>query len=177
MHAHYHTKSTLSRTIGPRRALIKGLVDSLILYEHITTTQTRAKTIIPYFDNLVTQAKKGTLASTRTIIARTANPVAAQKLTTELVEAFRDRQGGYTRTIKIGNRRGDNAPMVVIELILPEDFDNMKPNTKSEAKAEAKTPVAKSVAQKSTVKKPAQTKIKANTKAKAKTKTKDEMKS
>ena len=171
MHAHYHTKSTLSRKVGPRRALVKGLVDSLILYEHITTTQTRAKTIVPYFDNLVTQAKKGTLASSRTIMSRTSNPVAAQKLTTELVEAFRDRQGGYTRTIKIGNRRGDNAPMVMIELILPDDFDSEAKadvvaekapakSTKTSAKSATKEPVVKNTTPTKTTKKPAKTEAK-----------------
>jgi len=171
MHAHYHTKSTLSRKAGPRRALVKGLVDSLILYEHITTTQTRAKAIVPYFDNLVTQAKKGTLASTRTIIARTANPVAVQKLTTELVEAFRDRQGGYTRTIKIGNRRGDNAPMVMIELILPDDFDSKAVKSEAETPKSTKKPVVRNTTVAKDDKKPA-TKAKTTPKV-----TKDEAKS
>ncbi len=126
MHAHYHTSSKLSRTIGPRRALVKSLVDSLILYERITTTQARAKVLVPYFDKLVTRAKRGNLADIRHIVAHTANPVAAQKLTTELVEAWRDRNGGYTRTIKINTRRGDGAPMVVVELILPENFEPKK---------------------------------------------------
>lgn len=149
MHARIHTTSKLSREIGPRRALVKGMVDSLILYERITTTEAKAKVVAPYFEKLVTRAKRGNLADTRHIIAHTASPIAAQKLITELADGFADRNGGYTRIIKIGTRRGDNANMAVVELVLPKDFGKKvadksaadkktKANDKPASKAKAK---------------------------------------
>lgn len=125
MHARVKSHRKLSRKIGPRKALIKGLVDSLILYERIETTETRAKTIVPVFEKLVTSAKKNTLAGTRQVYSQLSSPIAAEKLTQELVLGFEGRQGGYARIIKIGNRRGDNAPMAIVELVLPEDFDKV----------------------------------------------------
>ena len=123
MHAHYHTTSKLSRKIGPRKALVKGLLESLVLYEHIETTDAKAKAIKPLFDQLVTKAKQGTLASTRSIHA-TLGRVAAEKLTQELVHGFAERNSGYTRTIHIGVRRGDGAELTRIELILDADFED-----------------------------------------------------
>lgn len=122
MHYHGHSQPKLSRKIGPRRALLKSLVDNLILYEKIETTEMKAKALAPYFERLVTKAKKKNLHNNRQIFAATSSHVAAQKLIYELVDGFKDRHGGYTRIIKIGNRRGDNAPMAVVELVLPENF-------------------------------------------------------
>ena len=132
MHAHYHTTSKLSRKIGPRRAVVRGLVDSLILYERIVTTQAKAKVLVPEFDRLVTRAKKGRLIDTRYIFAHTNNPIAAQKLLYELTKGLADRTSGYTRITKLLPRRGDNAPMVCVEIILPADF-----NVKKEEAAKA----------------------------------------
>jgi large subunit ribosomal protein L17 len=130
---HYHgTKlnhKKLGRTAGPRRALLRGLLDSLILYERIETTETKAKTLAPYFEAQVTRAKKQTLASYRQILAETINPVAGQKLYYDLVNGFKTRQGGYTRIIKTGPRLGDGASMAIIELVLDSDY---KPSEKTE---------------------------------------------
>ncbi len=157
MHARIHTTSKLSREIGPRRALVKGMVDSLILYERITTTEAKAKVVAPYFEKLVTRAKRGNLADVRHIIAHTASPIAAQKLITELADGFADRNGGYTRIIKVGARRGDNASMAVLELVLPKDFgkkladkaaveqkvkNNDKPSAQAKSKPAKKTKAA-----------------------------------
>jgi len=133
MHRHAYNQRKLSLAAGPRRALVRGLIDSLILYERIETTEARAKTIAPAFERLVTKAKKGDLHSYRQIMSETLSPVAAQKLRYELADKFQSRQGGYTRLIKTGARRGDNAPMVVIELVLDEQ------KKAEEAKAPAKT--------------------------------------
>jgi large subunit ribosomal protein L17 len=144
---HYHgTKlngKKLGRTTGPRRALLRGLLDSLILYERIETTETKAKALAPYFEAQVTRAKKQTLPAYRQIIAETINPVAAQKLYYDLVGGFKTRQGGYTRIIKTGQRLGDGASMAVIELVLDENY---KPSEKTEAvsqKSETKKPEEK----------------------------------
>lgn len=138
MHAHYHTTSKLARKSGPRQALVRGLIDSLILYERISTTEAKAKVLVPQFERLVTRAKKGRLHDTRYVFARCSSPVAAQKLLYELAEGFRDRPGGYTRTIKTGSRRGDAAPMVTVELVLPADFDAKRVAAKQASQTDAR---------------------------------------
>lgn len=147
MHAHIKHKRKLSLKVGPRRALVRGLVDSLILYERIETTEAKAKAIAPVFERLVTQAKKGTLAGKRQVYSEVLSSVAGEKLLSELVLGFADRNGGYTRIIKTGNRRGDNAPMAIVELVLPDDFDKLvleskKDNQKGDTKVKKTNPAA-----------------------------------
>lgn len=127
MHRHAYKGKKLSLKAGPRRALTRGLIDSLILYERIETTQTRAKAIVPDFERLVTKAKKGDLHNARQVMSAVISPVAGEKLLKELALGFVGRNGGYTRVIKTGNRRGDNAPMAVVELVLPDNFDPNAP--------------------------------------------------
>ncbi len=124
MHAHYHTVSKLSRKVGPRKAVMKGLLESLVLYERIETTEAKAKALKPAFDKLVTKAKRGSLHNLRTIHAELGSKTAAEKLTQELVHGFEGRNSGYTRLIKTGWRRGDAAEMVLVELVLDEDFED-----------------------------------------------------
>ena len=160
---HFHgTKSAslkLSRKAGPRRALLRGLLDSLILYERIETTETKARALAPYFEAQVTRAKKQTLHSYRQILAETINPVAGQKLYYDLVNGFKTRQGGYTRIIKTGKRLGDGASMAVVELVLDEKYvpaakeevATKKPSKDTGKKtetAEKKAPVVKQSAKK-----------------------------
>ncbi|MBI2797712.1 50S ribosomal protein L17 [Candidatus Saccharibacteria bacterium] len=128
----------LSRLAGPRRALVRGLLDSLILYERIETTEAKAKDLAPTFDRLVTKAKKQDLHNYRQILAEVINPVAAQKLNTDLVNGFQSRNSGYTRVIKTGARRGDGAQMAVIELVLDDGY-----TPKAEKKVEKKTEAPK----------------------------------
>ncbi len=156
MHAHYHTSSKLSRKIGPRTAVIKGLLESLILYEKIETTEAKAKAIKPVFDRMVTKAKKGGLHNIRSIHATLGSKVAAEKLTQELIYGFEGRTSGYTRTVKTGFRRGDAAQMMLIELALDDDFEaKLKKVQEEKAKLEpkkAKSAVPKKTAQKEAVK-------------------------
>lgn len=128
MHRHGYMGRKLSLTTGPRRALIRGQITSLVLHEAITTTEAKAKEVAPRFERLVTYAKKGTLAAGRQLRGELLTENAVQKLLQELTPAFAGRQGGYTRIIKLGNRRGDNAPMAQLSLVLDE------------VKAPAKTP-------------------------------------
>lgn len=139
MHRHAYAGRKLSRAAGPRRALLRGLLDSLILYERIETTQAKAKELAPYFERQVTLAKKQTLAAYRMILAETINPVAAQKLNFDLVNGFSSRQGGYTRIIKTGNRLGDGAAMAVIELVLDENYTSEQAKSKDSKKPEKST--------------------------------------
>jgi large subunit ribosomal protein L17 len=120
MHRHGYQGRKLSREAGPRRALIRGLMTSLTLYEKITTTEAKAKELVPHFDRLITRAKRATLADKRLIHAELLTEGAARKMLVELAPAFAERNGGYTRIIKLENRMGDNAPMVLLQLILPE---------------------------------------------------------
>lgn len=142
MHRHSYIGKKFSRTAGPRRAMMRGLVDSLILYERIETTEIKAKELSRIFDKLVTKAKKQDLHNYRQILSYTVNPVAAEKLNNDLVKGFQGRDSGYTRVIKIGKRLGDGAEMAVIELILDEGYSASETKT-SEVKKETKKPVAK----------------------------------
>lgn len=141
MHRHAYNQRKLSLAAGPRRALVRGLIDSLILYERIETTEAKAKTIAPKFEQLVTKAKKGDLHNYRQIMSVTLSPVAAQKLRYELADKFQSRQGGYTRIIKTGARRGDGASMAVVELVLDEP-KALAATNKQESAEEVKKPVA-----------------------------------
>lgn len=152
MHRHAYTGRKLSRTAGSRRALLRGLLDSLILYERIETTLPKAKELAPYFERQVTRAKRQTLAAYRTILSETINPVAAQKLNYDLVNGFSSRQGGYTRIIKISNRLGDGAPMAVIELVLDENYVSEQKKSTQKVVKPANEPAKTKPAKKSILK-------------------------
>lgn len=143
MHRHSYIGKKLSRTAGPRKALMRGLVDALILYERVETTDVKAKELARNFDKLVTKAKKQDLHNYRQILSTTINPVAAEKLYNELVNGFKDRNSGYCRLIKTGQRLGDGANMVVVELALDEGYGAQtkqpKPKTDQAKKPKAKT--------------------------------------
>lgn len=148
MHAHYHTTSKLSRKNGPRSAVVKGLLESLVLYESIETTEAKAKVIKPVFDRLVTRAKKGGLHNIRRIHAELGSKLAADKLIQELVHGFESRPSGYTSLVATGYRRGDAAPMVKVSLVLDSDFEDKIKKIQADtaeaaktAKKEAKKPV------------------------------------
>lgn len=93
---------------------------SAALFEHkrITTTVTKAKRLKPYAERLVTFAKRGDLASRRRVLGLISDKGIVHELFTDIAQAVENRNGGYTRITKIGNRKGDNAPMAVIELVL-----------------------------------------------------------
>ncbi len=133
----------LSLQRDQRRSLLRGLVNSLVLHESITTTEAKAKEVAPVFERLVTKAKAGTLHAQRQARTVLLTENAAQKLFQELGPAFADRNGGYTRIVKIGNRRGDNAPMAIVSLVLPAKKAEVAAETKSEAPAKAEKPAAK----------------------------------
>ena len=116
MHRHGFKGRKLQLAAGPRRALIRGQVTSLVLHESITTTEAKAKEIAPYFEKLVTKAKKGDMHNRRQIRSFLLTDKATEKLIAEIAPAFEKRNGGYTRIIKLGNRQGDNAPMAAVQL-------------------------------------------------------------
>lgn len=118
MHRHGYQGRKLQLAAGPRRALIRGQMTSLVLHEAIVTTEAKAKEVAPRFERLVTYAKRDNLASARLLRRQLLTEAASQKMLIELAPAFAERQGGYTRIVKLPNRRGDNAPMVSLSLVL-----------------------------------------------------------
>ena len=105
------------RNSGQRRALFKGLAVSLILNERITTTETKAKTIRPIVEKLVTMAREDTEHHRRLVMARLGNELATRKLFEVIAPRYDGQGGGYTRIYKLGVRRGDAAPISMIEFV------------------------------------------------------------
>lgn len=98
-----------------RQALLRNLVKSLVIYKRIFTTVARAKEAGAFADQMVTLAKCGDLSSRRRLISRLGSPHAANTLITQIAPAFKERQGGYTRVLKVGFRKGDAAGTALLE--------------------------------------------------------------
>jgi len=98
--------------------MLANLAASLFEHKRITTTVTKAKRLKPYAERLVTFAKRGDLSSRRRVLGLISDKGIVHELFTDIAGAVANRDGGYTRITKIGNRKGDNAPMAVIELVL-----------------------------------------------------------
>lgn len=117
----------LGRTSDQRKAMLRDLATSLIISERIETTEARAKEVRSFVEKLITLGKKGDLASRRNAAKTLRNveilnedettQTALQKLFGEIAERYTERQGGYTRILKQGPRRGDGAESVIIELV------------------------------------------------------------
>jgi large subunit ribosomal protein L17 len=113
-------------TKGPRlgggpaheRLLLANLATQLFAHRRITTTEAKAKRLRPLAERLITFAKRGDLAARRRVLTVVRDKGVVHELFTEIAPVMAERNGGYTRITKIGNRKGDNAPMAVIELVL-----------------------------------------------------------
>ncbi len=107
----------LNRTSSHRKALLMNLSNALIKHEQITTTLPKAKELRPFVEKIITLGKKGDLPARR----KTMSILQDEKMTKKIFEIFaqryNERNGGYTRIVKLGNRFGDNAPTAVIELV------------------------------------------------------------
>jgi large subunit ribosomal protein L17 len=120
--------------------MLRNLATSLINHGRIETTETKAKRLRPVAERLVTFAKRGDLASRRRVMQQVTDKGAVHKLFTEIAPLVSDRLGGYTRITKLGFRKGDNAPMCVIELVLEPvspKVVNKKPKLENSVKAVA----------------------------------------
>ncbi len=113
---HKNAKVTLDRKASSRQALLRSLVEAIILREKIQTTHAKAKAVRPLVEKLITQAKKNTLHGKRQILKTVYTKGAMRKLTQEIAPRYADRAGGYTRITKTPPRAGDGAAMAVIEL-------------------------------------------------------------
>ncbi len=124
-----------SRKSGPRKALLRGLVCSLVDHERITTTVEKAKELRRHVEKAITLAKEDTIARRRLLMSRYPNDEVVAKLFKVLSPRFKTRPGGYTRIIKIGRRPGDTAEMAFIEFV---DYDYTKKVTGADVEASAK---------------------------------------
>ncbi|MCH8172649.1 MAG: 50S ribosomal protein L17 [Proteobacteria bacterium] len=107
----------LNRTAEHRKAMFMNLAQALIKHEQIMTTLPKAKELKPIADKLITLGKKGGLANRRLAIARLQDQGLVEKIFSTLAGRYEKRDGGYTRVLKAGFRKGDNAPMAIIELV------------------------------------------------------------
>jgi large subunit ribosomal protein L17 len=107
----------LGRDAAQRKALMRNLAISLILHERIRTTEAKAKELRPYVEKLVTYAREDSKHHRNVVMSRLSDDRAVEKLFDVLGPRFEDQPGGYTRIYKLGNRRGDNAEMSLIEFI------------------------------------------------------------
>ena len=114
---HNITHRKLNRTTSHRKALLMNLSNSLIKHEQITTTLSKAKELRPFVEKIITLGKKGDLVSRRKAISILQDQNNTKKIFDVISERYKERSGGYTRIIKIGNRFGDNAPTAIIELV------------------------------------------------------------
>jgi len=137
-------------TKGPRlgggpaheRLLLSNLANALFTHGRITTTETKAKRLRPVAERLITFAKRGDLHARRRVIAQLRDKSVVHTLFTEIAPQVEDRQGGYTRITKLGFRKGDNAPLASIELVLEPVSGTPAPVKRNAAPAAAAAPVA-----------------------------------
>ena len=120
---------------GPRKALLRGLLYSLVEKERIKTTLQRAKSIRPLVEKAITLGAKNSLHSRRVLLSKYPNKKTVDKIIKDLSPRFKDRPGGYTRIIKLGNRKGDQAFKALIEFV---DYQFVpKPSKEEKAKYKA----------------------------------------
>ena len=136
-----------------QKLILANLATQLIEHRAITTTEAKAKLLQPYFEKLVTKAKRGDMHARRTVAKKITSKEAVYLLFDEIAPAIDpERQGGYTRLIRVGNRKGDNAPLMRIEIVTEkvEKKAVVKAAETTAAKA-AEEPVAEAPAEESAV--------------------------
>ncbi len=129
----------LGRTSAHRLALLRNLSAALFLRERITTTLGKAKELRPFAERLVTLSKRESLHARRQVLAHIHEKSIVSKLFDTLSARYAQRPGGYTRILKLGPRRGDNAEMAIIELVGYELQSTQKKKGAADAKAKGKT--------------------------------------
>ena len=105
-----------SRKVGPRKQLFKSLANSLVLHEKMKTTEAKAKEIRSVVEKMITRAKDGDVFARRMLV-KELTPAMTKKIVEVIAPKYKDRNGGYTRIIKLGPRNSDGAKMVIIELV------------------------------------------------------------
>ena len=134
---HKNGFNPLSRTTAHRRAMSRNMVTSLFRYERITTTKSKALEVRKAAEKLITRAKVDTVHNRRIAGKFIADEKILNKLFTEIGPRMKDRNGGYTRVLKMGFRQGDAADVVILELVdykLPDNDDTEAKDTKKSTK-------------------------------------------
>lgn len=165
---HRVSHKRLSRDTNARRALLKNLATSLVLHERIVTTTAKAKSVRPVIEKLVTKAKNDTIIARRYLKSRLDKESAVNKMLELIGPTFKERPGGYTRILKLGQRPGDRAETSLIEFV--ENVSEVAAKKKIEEKKNPKKPTEQIRAKKD--EKKAEVKIKAKTTTKGKAKPK-----
>jgi large subunit ribosomal protein L17 len=132
---HQKTGRKLGRNSSHRKAMYRNMVTSLFKHEQLETTDAKAKELRPIAEKMITLAKRGDLHARRQALSYMKDKAVTHRLFEELKDRYIERQGGYVRIIKKGIRKGDSAPISIIQL-LPEESEKKK--TKKKAKKEAK---------------------------------------
>lgn len=149
----------LGRPTAHRVAMLRGMVTLLLENGQIETTLARAKEVRSMAEKMITLGKKNTLASRRAALAYITKESVVTKLFTEIAPSYADRNGGYTRILKLGNRRGDAAEMAIVALVKDEKAVETAPATTAteapKAEATEAAPAEKAPAEKAPAKKPA----------------------
>ena len=149
----------LGRPTAHRVAMLRGMVTLLLENGQIETTLARAKEVRSMAEKMITLGKKNTLASRRAALAYITKESVVTKLFTEIAPSYADRNGGYTRILKLGNRRGDAAEMAIVALVKDEKAAQTAPATTAteapKAEATEAAPAEKAPAKKPAAKKPA----------------------
>ena len=125
-----HRKSgrKLGRTSAHREAMFRNMVTSLFEHERIVTTREKAKELRPIAEKMITLAKRGDLHARRQALSYIRSKDIVEKLFTDIQEQFVGRKGGYTRILQTGSRKGDSAPMAIIELVGYEEILDLDEN-------------------------------------------------
>ena len=124
-----------------QKLIVSNLATALFEHGRITTTEARARVLRPVAEKLITKAKRGDLHNRREVLKTIRDKTVVHVLFTEIAPSFEERPGGYTRITKIGPRKGDNAPMAVIELVT-EKYDPKPARTTKKAEPKAAAPAA-----------------------------------
>jgi large subunit ribosomal protein L17 len=132
-----------------QKIILANLATQLFEHGKITTTEAKARRLRPLAEKLITKAKRGDIHSRRLVLTTVRDKGVVHVLFTEIAPTFAEREGGYTRITKVGPRKGDNAPMAVIELVTESVEDSRKANAKSTG------PAKKAAAKKAPSKAPA----------------------
>lgn len=138
---HRNGFNPLSRTTAHRRAMTRNMVTSLFRYERITTTEAKAKEVRKAAEKLITRAKVDSVHNRRTVAKFIADEKILNKLFTEIGPRMKERNGGYTRILKLGFRQGDAADTVIFELVdykLPDSSAEEEKAAKKSAKKDEK---------------------------------------
>jgi large subunit ribosomal protein L17 len=118
---HRKAGRNLGRDTSHRKAMLRNMVTSLFKHEQLETTDARAKELRVVAEKMITLAKRGDLHARRRALGYIRDKATTKKLFEDLKERYLDRQGGYIRTVKVGNRKGDGAPISVIQLLPAEE--------------------------------------------------------